>query len=116
MGVRVEERGRVSCSKLFMVICLASSLVVIASGCAEEDDSGKPGVADDRGALADAAAAARREQSNARGASPRGDGGAEAPPNATENPAASASAASLGVTVTSVTRVTSRRRRIQLCT
>ena len=46
MGVRVEERGRVSCSKLFMVICLASSLVVIASGCAEEDDSGKPGVAE----------------------------------------------------------------------
>ena len=70
---------------------------------------GKPRVADNRGALADAAAAARREQSNARGASPRGDGGAEAPPNATENPAA----AGLGVTVTSVTSVTSRRRRIQ---
>ncbi|MCR9096870.1 MAG: pilus assembly protein PilP [bacterium] len=33
-------------SKLLMVILLALSLVVIATGCAEEDQSGKPGVAD----------------------------------------------------------------------
>jgi len=46
MGGRVEERGRVNYSKLFMVLLLASSLVVIATGCAEEDESGKPGVAD----------------------------------------------------------------------
>mmetsp|Transcript_8724 Transcript_8724/g.35707 ORF Transcript_8724/g.35707 Transcript_8724/m.35707 type:complete len:645 (-) Transcript_8724:3464-5398(-) len=74
---------------------------------------GKPRVADDRGALADDALA-RREQSHARGATSRGDGGAEAPSNATENPAASADAAGLGVTVANVANVASRPRRIQL--
>lgn len=46
MDGRVEERGRVKYSKLLMAIFLALSLVVIATGCAEEDQSGKPGVAD----------------------------------------------------------------------
>ena len=47
MDGRVEERGQVKYSKLFMVLLLALSLVVITTGCGEEEDqSGKPGVSE----------------------------------------------------------------------
>ena len=73
MDVRVEERERVSCSKLFMMLFLASSLVVIATGCAKEDESGKPGVAEfekERQALAsrDSSKRPKKAKKSARGA------------------------------------------------
>ena len=47
MDGRVEERGRVNYSKLFMVLLIALGLVVITTGCGEEEEvSGKAGVSD----------------------------------------------------------------------
>lgn len=46
MGVRAKERGAVKNSKRAIVLLLIVALVVIATGCAEEDTTGKPGVAE----------------------------------------------------------------------
>ena len=46
MSERAEKRGAVKTLKLAIVLLFALSLVVITTGCAEEDHTGKPGVAE----------------------------------------------------------------------
>lgn len=54
MGVRAEERGAVRKMKWAIVLLLTGSIVGLTTGCAEEDNSGKPAASDferDRQAL-----------------------------------------------------------------